>query len=196
MILTSRRAAPDYSVGMKRLLPLVAGVLLLALAVYYLISELPDVVAGPEPAPASGVARPAGASLSHVAHVHDGDTLYLRPEGATSRAEELTVRLIGIDTPELRPEVECYALEARDRLRELLPQGSPVWVAPGRGLLDRYGRSLLYLWTSDGDFVNLGLVEEGFAVAVDIAPNDEYWPQLRAAEQAAADAGLGLWGGC
>jgi endonuclease YncB( thermonuclease family) len=51
--------------------------------------------------------RPEDATLSHVAFVHDGDTLYLQPDGTTSRADEITVRLIGIDTPELRPEVEC-----------------------------------------------------------------------------------------
>ena len=106
------------------------------------------------------------------------------------------MRLIGIDTPELRPSVECYALEARDRLRELLPQGAAVWVAQDQGALDQYGRSLLYLWTERGDFVNLQLVAEGYASAVDIAPNDAYWPELLDAERAARDAGLGLWGHC
>ncbi len=183
---------------MKRLAALAFAILLGALGAYYVISELPGAVDGArrEPAPASGVARPADATPSHVAYVHDGDTLYLRPDGAASRADEVTVRLLGIDTPELRPEVECYAIEARDRLRAMLPQGVAVWIAEDEGPLDQYGRSLLYLWTEDGAFVNLALVEEGYASAVNIAPNDRYWPELLAAERAARDARTGLWGAC
>ncbi|GAA3731357.1 hypothetical protein GCM10022239_04940 [Leifsonia bigeumensis] len=200
---------------MKRLAALAVVILLIALAVYYVVANLPGAVdsslgdtdgtggpGGSNPGGgggtvvASGVERPAEATLSHVAYVHDGDTLYLQPDGTTSRAEEITVRLIGIDTPELRPAVECYALEARDRLRELLPQGAAVWIAEDEGALDQYGRSLLYLWTERGDFVNLELVAEGYAWAVDIAPNDAYWPELEAAERSASDARLGLWGSC
>ncbi len=194
---------------MKRLAGFAIALLLIALAVYYVVANLPGTVdgstgsraapvstMGDDPATASEIQRPVDATLSHVAYVHDGDTLYLQPDGTTSRADEITVRLIGIDTPELRPSVECYALEARDRLRELLPQGAAVWVAQDQGALDQYGRSLLYLWTERGDFVNLQLVAEGYASAVDIAPNDAYWPELLDAERAARDAGLGLWGHC
>ena len=44
--------------------------------------------------------------------------------------------------------------------------------------------------------MNLDLVENGYATAVRIPPNDAYWPQLQAAESAARDAGRGLWGSC
>jgi endonuclease YncB( thermonuclease family) len=184
---------------MKRLVALGLAILVLVLAAYAVIAQLPGFTAGSgaDDAPAtSAMPRPADATLSHVAFVHDGDTLYLQPDGTTSRADEITVRLIGIDTPELRPEVECYAIEARDHLRALLPQGSEVWIAADRGEFDQYGRTLLYLWTKDGRSVNLDLVEEGYATALRIAPNDEYWPQLRAAEHAAEDAGAGMWGRC
>jgi endonuclease YncB( thermonuclease family) len=182
---------------MKRLAALALAILLLALAVYVVASELTgtdDDDAAHDPVAASEISRPADAAPSRVAYVHDGDTLFLDPDGGGS--SELKVRLIGIDTPELRPEVECYGLEARDRLRALLPEGAAVWVAEDAGPLDQYGRSLLYLWTGDGDFVNLLLVREGYASAVDIAPNDAYWPELRAAERAAQDAGAGMWGEC
>lgn len=184
---------------MKRLAAFAIAILLIALAVYYVVSNLPGAVGGAnsdDPATASEIQKPADATLSHVAYVHDGDTLYLQRDGTTSRADEITVRLIGIDTPELRPSAECYAIEARDRLRALLPQGSAVWIAKDEGVLDQYGRSLLYLWTESGDFVNLQLVAEGYAWAVDIAPNDAYWPELEAAEHSASDARLGLWGSC
>lgn len=194
---------------MKRLAAFAIAILLIALAVYYVVANLPGAVNGStgsvekpgssnsdDPATASEIQKPADATLSHVAYVHDGDTLYLQPDGTTSRADEITVRLIGIDTPELRPSVECYAIEARDRLRALLPQGAAVWIAEDEGALDQYGRSLLYLWTESGDFVNLRLVAEGYAWAVDIAPNDAYWPELEAAEHSASDARLGLWASC
>lgn len=187
---------------MKRLVGLAIAILLVALAVYFVIAKLPDAVDGPgdgvgdEPVAASEIERPAAATSSRVAYVHDGDTLYLQPDGTTSRADEITVRLIGIDTPELRPEIECFALEARDRLRALLPEGARVWVAADADPLDKYGRSLLYLWTESGEFVNLILVREGYASAVDIFPNDAYWLELQHAERLAQDAGVGLWGHC
>lgn len=191
---------------MRKLLALAIVILLIALAVYYVIVKLPGAVDGAagggvgEPADgaatASEIVRPAEATLSHVAYVHDGDTLYLQPDGTSSRADEITVRLIGIDTPELRPEVECYALEARDRLRELLPQGAEVWIMADREKLDQYGRGLLYLWTGDGTSVNLDLVKEGYATALNIAPSNTFWRQFAAAETEAMDARLGLWGEC
>lgn len=185
---------------MRRVVLLGIAVLALAFLAFFAIShpapQSPDTGSAAGPSATSDIERPANATLSHVAFVHDGDTLYLQPDGTTSRKDELTVRLIGIDTPELRPEVECFAIEARDRLRTLLPEGSAVWITGDRGPLDRYDRSLLYLWTEDGDFVNLDLVENGYARAVRIPPNDAYWPQLQAAESAARDAGRGLWGSC
>lgn len=151
----------------------------------------------PKPArPTAGIERPATATLSRVAYVHDGDTLYLQPAGTSSRNDQITVRLLGVDTPELRPEVECYAEEARDHLRGLLPVGASVWIAADRGPLDRYDRTLLYLWTEAGDSVNFDLVVNGFATAVRIPPNEAYWPQLKAAQATARDAGRGLWGSC
>ena len=140
--------------------------------------------------------RSADATLSHVAYVHDGDTLYLQPDGTTARVDEITVRLIGIDTPELRPSVECFGIEARDYLRSLLPEGAAVWIKSDVETLDQYGRSLLYLWTEDGRSVNLDLVENGYATALRIAPSDTYWQQFDIAEEAARRANAGLWGSC
>ena len=56
-----------------------------------------------------------------VDYVHDGDTLFLTDQ----RGTELKARLIGVDTPELG--TDCYADEARDYLRGLLPEGTEVW---------------------------------------------------------------------
>jgi micrococcal nuclease len=135
---------------------------------------------------------PESALSMVVSHVHDGDTLFLTDAAGT----ELKVRLIGIDTPELQPAAECYAVEARDYLRQLAPDGSTLRVAADSEALDQYGRSLLYLWTEAGDFVNLRLVAEGYGTALTIEPNSTYHGAMVEAERAAQTSGAGLWSGC
>ncbi|QYH37245.1 thermonuclease [Salinibacterium sp. M195] len=139
---------------------------------------------------------PDGAFAATVTYVHDGDTLYL-DDGST----ELKVRLIGIDTPELasqqRPDAEeCYGEEARDLLRDFLPEGTEVWASEDREPEDRYGRSLLYVYLEDGTFVNLAMIELGAAEALKVGLNDRYWPELRDAEDDAFATQLGMWGSC
>lgn len=185
---------------MKRAIIAGLAIVLLALVAYLVITQLPTSAPPPgaeKNAPASvALTRPADATLSHVAYVHDGDTLYLQPDGTTSRDDQMTVRVIGVDTPELRPSVECFAIEARDYLRALLPVGADVWVAADVEPVDHYGRSLYYLWTADGDFVNLDLVANGYATALRVQPNEEFWPEFRDAETAARAEKLGQWGQC
>lgn len=126
-----------------------------------------------------------------VVSVTDGDTLRLTVDG-----RELRVRLIGIDTPEVYPEVECFGPEAEAALTALAPPGSTIGFTYDRDPRDRFDRELLYLFAADGTSINLELVEQGYARAVLFEPNDRYWNELRAAERAAQDAGLGLWGNC
>ena len=140
-------------------------------------------------AAAGGIPVPADAEPMTVASVHDGDTLNLRD--ATGRVE--TVRIIGVDTPEIYPEYECFGDEATAELERLAPVGSTLRVTTDDDPFDDYDRLLLYLWNDDDVFVNLALVEGGFAEAIRVAPNDAYFDELRAAEDAAARAGLGMW---
>ncbi len=143
----------------------------------------------PEPATGGGVPVPADAEQMEVVSVHDGDTLNLRDR--TGAIE--TVRIIGIDTPEIHPEYECFGDEATDELRRLAPVGSVLRVATDEEPFDDYDRLLLYLWNDDDVFVNLALVEGGFAEAIRVRPNDRHIDILRAAENAASTAGLGMW---
>jgi micrococcal nuclease len=136
------------------------------------------------------VAVPADAESMVVVSIHDGDTLNLRDStGATE-----TVRIIGVDTPEVYPEYECFGDEATDELNRLAPVGSTLKVTTDEDPFDDYDRLLLYLWNDQGVFVNLALVENGFAEAIRVAPNDAYYDQLLAAENTAAHDGLGMWG--
>nr|WP_246414270.1 thermonuclease family protein [Microbacterium thalassium] len=111
-------------------------------------------------------------------------------------AEAVSVRLIGIDTPETYPDEECWGSEATEALRDLAPEGSTLWAAPDTEWHDRYGRVLLYLWTPDGVFVNEQLIDAGAAEALRVAPNDSYAELFAGAEAAASTAGAGQWSAC
>lgn len=63
-------------------------------------------------------------------------------------------------------------------------------------LTDRYDRYLLYVWNEQGTFVNESLVRSGHVKAVLYPPNDKYWPRISDAEDAAQQAGSGLWAAC
>lgn len=145
------------------------------------------------------VPRPADAAAFTVEYVFDGDTIEARQQDGTDLAETsepVRIRLIGVDTPEGRPDPECGADAARDRLRALLPEGSTVWAAPDREARDRYDRLLLYLWDDSGAFVNDTLVREGHAEALRIEPNTAHAELFAASERTARAEGAGQWGAC
>lgn len=164
-----------------------------AFALVALVGSL-DGCLGPsavEPEGADSGTDSAAEGTGVITSIVDGDTVRLEVDGA-----ELRVRLIGIDTPEVYPELECFGTEATDALEQLAPVGSTVQYAYDRDPRDPYDRDLLYLTNDDGTFINLAMVENGFAYAVLFEPNDAYWPELQAAERDARDAGRGLWGSC
>lgn len=126
-----------------------------------------------------------------VASITDGDTLRFVVDGA-----ELRVRLIGVDTPETWPDIECFGAEATAALTALAPPGSTLGYAYDDDPRDPYDRELMYLFTADGTLINLELVAQGYGTAVLFEPNDRYWDDLQGAERAAQRAGFGLWGAC
>ncbi|HWH98570.1 MAG TPA: thermonuclease family protein, partial [Pseudolysinimonas sp.] len=144
------------------------------------------------PAVDGGLPAPRDAQEMTVVDITDGDTIRLRDgSGAVEN-----VRLVGIDTPEVYPEYECFGDEAEAELLRLAPTGSTLLVDPDLDPFDDYDRLLLYLWNDDGTFINLALVEGGFAEAIRVAPNDAWYDELLAAEGAAAEANLGIWRSC
>ncbi len=86
-----------------------------------------------------------------MTRVIDGDTLVSGP---------LSVRLFGIDAPEVGD--RCSS-EATTMLRKLA--GVNVRVELGPRTEDRFGRLLYYLYTDAGDSIDESLVSEGLAVA-------------------------------
>jgi micrococcal nuclease len=97
-----------------------------------------------------------------VTRVVDGDTLHVRVHG-----QDETVRLLGIDTPELhRPgtPVECGA-RAAARAMEALADGARVklYADPSQDRRDRYGRLLAYAVTTGGVDLGEAMVRRGWA---------------------------------
>ena len=181
----------------RALLPLVGAAVLSA------ATGACGVTAGPGGAAATGGGRgaaPADAQPAVVVRVVDGDTLVLRGRGAGPLpAEDTRVRLLEVDAPESvtpdRP-VECFGPEAASALRDLAPPGATLAVTADREPSDRFGRALLYAWTSDGVFVNEALVRGGHAESLLVGENDRYIDRLRETERAARQEGVGLWGAC
>jgi micrococcal nuclease len=127
-----------------------------------------------------------------VTRVVDGDTIEVDYQG-----EEEDVRYIGVDTPEsVKPDtpVQCYALAA-SHFNERLVEGEEVRLTFDAERRDVYGRLLAYVHLNK-TFVNAELVRRGYARTLTIPPNDRFAGLFDHLEQAAADAGRGLWGKC
>lgn len=144
-------------------------------------------------------AIPSGAFEMTVESVHDGDTLRARvaaPNAVVADLESTRVRLLGIDTPEISSPPDCWGAEATAKLSALVPAGSTIWVMPDAEVHDQYGRTLLYVWTPDGRFVNGELVAQGDARVEVYSPNRTHEDLLRSLETTAAASGAGQWSAC
>ena len=133
-----------------------------------------------------------GASVERVV---DGDTLVVHVSGRRER-----VRLIGMDTPEsVKPNtpVQCFAVEASNHTKALLPAGTPIRLVGDVEQRDRYKRLLAYVYRArDNLFVNLALVRDGYAVPYTFPPNVAHTAEFVAASAEARNAGRGLWSAC
>ena len=130
---------------------------------------------------------PPDAEKALVEKVIDGDTFILES------GEK--VRLIGIDTPEKAGPYtteEAYGKEAT-AFAEALLEGKTVYLEKDTSETDRYGRLLRYAYLEDGTFVNLELLEEGLAEALEYPPDTRFADMFRAAEDKALDQKKGLW---
>jgi micrococcal nuclease len=133
---------------------------------------------------------PGDAVESRVTRHTDGDTLWLSGIGK--------VRLIGIDTPEVYGDRECFGREASAFVERTVPLGAAVRFRLGVEERDRYGRALVYVWLGDGRFLNRLLAARGYALPLTIPPNVEYEDLFARAARRARAAGRGVWGrpGC
>ncbi|MEI6729230.1 MAG: thermonuclease family protein [bacterium] len=96
--------------------------------------------------------------LFTVTQVVDGDTIKVSDLG--------TLRLIGIDTPETkdpRKVVQCFGVEASNRAKELLTGKNVYLVFDPANRIDKYGRTLAYVFREDGYFFNAEMIKDGYA---------------------------------
>lgn len=137
--------------------------------------------------------QPAGTAT--VERVVDGDTIIVHVGGRRER-----VRFIGMDTPEsVKPNtpVQCFAIAASNRTKALLPSGTPVRLVGDVEQRDKYKRLLAYVYRArDNLFVNLSLVQDGYAVPYTFPPNVAHTNEFVAAAAGARQAGRGLWSAC
>ena len=156
----------------------------------------------PTPTPTPTVA--ATQTSARVVSVIDGDTLKVR----TSSGRYITVRLIGVDTPETRKPgrgVECGGKQATAAMQKLVlgrrrgrTLGRPVTLTsdPTQDATDRFGRTLAYVNVVGGSDVGRSMVTTGWAtVYVFEAPFARLAP-FTSAQNAAKTAARGAWSAC
>ena len=134
-------------------------------------------------------ARETGERVT-VVYVYDGDTVKL--------SDGRRVRLIGINTPELRhnePGGQPFATEARAALQSILDRGNRTLLLQyGKEHKDHYGRLLAHAFLENGDNIARHLLQAGLATTLVIPPNT--WAQdcyQRLENQARIDR-RGIWG--
>ncbi|HEX5913112.1 MAG TPA: thermonuclease family protein [Rubrobacter sp.] len=129
-------------------------------------------------------------NLAMVTRVIDGDTVE-----AVLDDQILDVRLIGIDTPEtVHPSepVGCYGPAASSFTTRML-EGQVVELEFDVERVDRYGRTLAYVWL-DEQLFNETLLSRGFAQVSTFPPNVKYVDRFLAAQREARANERGLWG--
>jgi micrococcal nuclease len=127
-----------------------------------------------------------------VTRVIDGDTVEVR-----FRDRALTVRLIGIDTPEsVAPgePVGCFALRSSAYTANRL-EGERVRLEFDVEKIDPFGRTLAYVWLGN-ELFNETLVRGGFAFVTTFPPNVKYVDRFQDAQRHARAADRGVWGRC
>ncbi|GMO20762.1 MAG: hypothetical protein Ta2A_27320 [Treponemataceae bacterium] len=157
---------------------------------------------GSKGAPPEQIREPAGKTASMyaatISAVVDGDTLKIkfddaRPAGC---AVQETVRLVGVNTPELYHEPpEYYAQEARDYTNQWWKTCVKIELDTVSAMRDKYGRLLAYVYVQNYSApLNLLLIKNGFGRYYgNFAFMSERMTTFARAEQKAKTAKLGLW---
>lgn len=150
------------------------------------------------------LAGPIAAVPAKVIYVVDGDTIKVDLAGTIE-----SVRLIGIDTPESKPNKKAKKDAARsgEDLKAIVSLGkaaaefTKTLVKPGDQVNieldmqshDRHGRILAYVYLKSGKMLNEEIIVAGYASVMTIPPNVRHQERFQAAYRAARKGKLGLW---
>lgn len=122
-----------------------------------------------------------------VRWVDDGDTIVL--------ADGTRVRYIGINAPEIAHAdraAEPFGYAAA-KFNKSMVMKKMVRLEFDSERLDRYGRTLAYVFLSDGQMINIEMLKQGLAYFMPRKPNIKYTGRLLAAQQGAMSSGKGIW---
>lgn len=184
---------------MKKLV--VLGVAVLIAFIGYFLEPITEIAPPPPASQLADVATPLPAATTTpalakntypVIKVVDGDTLDVLIHEKTVR-----LRLIGLDTPETvdpRKPVQCFGKAASDKAKEML-SGKTVRLEydASQGTLDKYGRTLAYVYLPDGTLFNEYMIAAGYAHEYTYNLPYKYQKEFEAAEKSAREEKKGLW---
>jgi endonuclease YncB( thermonuclease family) len=138
---------------------------------------------------------------ARITAVVDGDTIKVR----TSSGSYTTVRLLGIDTPEMSP-LRCGARAATKSMRgmsfvrlsdgRLSGRAVTLTTDPTQDRRDRYGRLLAYATTRAGAELGRTQLRRGWAKIYVFEQAFRRLTGYRNVQAAARSEGLGVWGVC
>lgn len=133
------------------------------------------------------ISQPSTTEFQLCTKVIDGDTIIL--DGTEK------VRLIGIDTPETKhpkKPVEYFGKEATAFTKRMV-EGKKVRLEYDQQRIDKYGRTLAYIYLEDGTFLNAEIIKQGYGFAYTKFPF-KYLTEFREHEKMAREQNKGLWG--
>ena len=128
---------------------------------------------------------------NQVIRVIDGDTIEVYQNKKVEK-----IRMIGLNTPESvdpRKQVECFGIEASDRLKELI-EGKIVNLETDetQDKQDRYGRKLRYVFLGDEN-INQKMIADGYGFEYTYKVPYKYQNEFKEAQKSARKKSLGLW---
>lgn len=141
----------------------------------------------------SAVAIPASPKVKSdswypVSGYVDGDTFKIK-----AGDDNITVRLLYIDTPETRRPAEQFGREAAAFTEQVLKESGEVKLTFDKELKDRYDRTLAVVELKDGRILNEILLQEGLAKVLIVEPNVKMENVYKQLEQIAKQNKAGLW---
>jgi len=146
----------------------------------------------------------AAADKAVVKKIVDGDTITV-----ISHGKYIKVRLIGIDTPESSENKKALhdsgrsgkdvktiisqGKQATAFVKSVLRKGDTITLEFDIEKYDKYGRTLAYVYLSDGRMLNEVIISSGYASPLTIAPNIKYKNRFLQSYQTARSKEIGLW---
>lgn len=139
--------------------------------------------------------NPFAGKITRVVRCADGDTIIVgNPKNKKKRQK---VRLIGVDTPEslrsLYQDVMPFGKEASEYTKKRLKKGRRIFLYYDKESQDKFGRTLAYVYLSNGEFFNATLMKKGYAFAYRYPPNVKYANHFKMLEKKAKKQEKGIW---